>query len=127
MIAVDTNILVRIVTGEGAEAPRARALVAENEVFVGATVLLETSWVLWRIYGLTKAEVVEALRGLLGLPRAAFERRRQMVQALAWAEAGMEVADAMHLALTPEEHTFATFDRALLRRPRAVGREVTPP
>jgi predicted nucleic-acid-binding protein len=47
MLAVDANIIVRLLTNdERAEAARAKILLAENEVFVATTVLLETEWVL---------------------------------------------------------------------------------
>ena len=47
MIAVDTNVLVRLLTGDEPEqAAAARRLFASEAIWIGKTVLLETGWVL---------------------------------------------------------------------------------
>ena len=47
MLAIDTNVIVRIVTNDSPEqSPRARTLVESEDVFVCTSVLLETEWVL---------------------------------------------------------------------------------
>jgi len=47
MIAVDTNIVVRLLTNDDPEqAGRAAAVVKNGPVFIPKTVVLETEWVL---------------------------------------------------------------------------------
>ncbi len=51
MLAVDTNVVVRFLTGdEPAQAARARAIFQRETVFLGKTVLVETEWVLRSLY-----------------------------------------------------------------------------
>ena len=68
MLAVDTNLVVRLLTNDDrGQARRAAAIFAANEVFVPKTVLLETEWVLRHAYSLERAAVVRGLLGVLGL------------------------------------------------------------
>lgn len=116
MLAVDTNVLVRIVTEDDAEqSPKARRLVAENEIFISKTVLLELEWVLRRTYRLPAIEVLQHLRSFARLHQATVEDAARVADALAWSEHGMDFADAMHLASTGIEDcdAFASFDRKL--------------
>ena len=47
MLAVDTNLVVRLLTNdEPAQAKRAAAAFAANEIYIAKSVLLETEWVL---------------------------------------------------------------------------------
>ncbi len=70
MIAVDTNVLVRlIVRDDDVQARRAPALFEQNEIYVCKTVLLETEWVLRFSYKLDGATILDALKGAVGLPR----------------------------------------------------------
>ena len=47
MRAIDTNIVVRLLTADDAEqAKAARGLVEAGDIFLGVTVLLEAEWVL---------------------------------------------------------------------------------
>ncbi len=49
MIAVDTNVLVRLLTGDDpVQESAARSLFASGPIWIAKTVLLETSWVLRR-------------------------------------------------------------------------------
>lgn len=51
-VPVDTNILVRLATGDSpAEHAAAEALVVAGPVLILPTVLLETEWVLRSMYG----------------------------------------------------------------------------
>ena len=68
MIAVDTNGLVRLLTGDDArQAAAARALFAAESIWIAKTVLLETGWVLRSLYGLEERAIEEAFTRLLGL------------------------------------------------------------
>jgi predicted nucleic-acid-binding protein len=121
MIAIDTNVVVRLlVNDDAAQARRARKLVQAGEVLVPLTVLLETEWVLRYTYGLGPAEIVGLLRGLLGLPGVTSEDPPRLARALHGFERGIDFADALHIASSGEAASFATFDTKLQRRARGI-------
>ena len=114
MHAVDTNVLVRLFTGDdAAQAKRAAALFKKESIFVPKTVLLETEWVLRRLYRLERATVVSSFRKLGGLANVEFEQPLVVAQALQWCEDGLDFADALHLASSHNAHRFATFDEQM--------------
>lgn len=114
MHAVDTNVLVRLLTGDDAEqTKRAVALFKKETIFVPKTVLLETEWVLRRLYRLERMVVVTAFRKLFGLGNVEIEQPLVVTQALQWCENGMDFADALHLAGSQDSKKFATFDEHL--------------
>lgn len=116
MLAVDTDVLVRIVTEDDAQqSPKARRLVAENEIFISKTVLLELEWVLRRTYRLPAIDVLHHLRSFARLHQATVEDAVHVAKALDWSDQGMDFADALHLAATNTVacEAFATFDRKL--------------
>ena len=128
MVALDTSIVVRIVTNDDPEAVgRARALLASTTTFVGVTVVLESFWVLTKRYGMTVPAVVAALRLFAGLPGVTFEAYEAMDRAFAWSAAGMGIADAVHLALAQDHDAFATFDLDLVRAGARQGERVFAP
>ena len=92
MIAVDTNVLVRLLVGDVAAQENAalRAVQAADGVL-----LLETVWVLQSVYGAGRQEVCDSLQHVLtlGTPQTAMAPH-----ALQWFAEGMDFADALHLA-----------------------------
>lgn len=128
MLAIDTNVVVRILTNDDpVEAERARRLVSENKVFVAATVLLESAWVLASRYAVGERRVAQLLGDFVGLPTVSAEAPEEVREALRWAGDGWEVADAFHLAFSRDRGPFATFDRKLLRQAREHGVAVVEP
>lgn len=118
-IAVDTNVLVRLATGDSAgEHAAAAALLANTSVFVASTVLLEMEWVLRSRYRYRPTQFVAFVRWLLHEPGVEFVDSRSVRRALDLHEDGFVFADAMHIVASAGR-PFATFDRALLRRARA--------
>lgn len=116
MRAIDTNIIVRFLTGDDpAQANKARALIGHGPVFIPRTVILETEWVLRGAYEFSPQQIIPALRALAGLPGIALEDSFLVAKALDWAEAGMDFADALHLAASADCESFLTFDRQLAR------------
>jgi predicted nucleic acid-binding protein len=116
MLAIDTNIIVRYLTGDDPkQAEQARALIDREDVFVCTTVLLEAAWVLQATYEYARRQVVTALRDFAGLPHVTVEDPGLAAQALAWAAAGMDFAYALHLAKTSGCDGFVTFDRRFAR------------
>ena len=62
MIAVDTNLLVRLLSGDDAkQAVSARAVFSSGPIWIAKTVLLETGWVLRSLYGSEEGAIREAL------------------------------------------------------------------
>ena len=128
MVAVDTNVVVRLVTNDHpAQARKAVALFRAGPVFVAKSVLLETEWVLRYSYGLAAAPIAVALRALLGLPDVNVEDPPAVAAALTMFEQGLDFADAMHLASSGASVRFVTFDAGLVKRASRIARmEVAP-
>jgi predicted nucleic acid-binding protein len=122
VIAIDTNVLVRLVVADdAAQARRAKRLVEKSQVSVPTTVLLEAEWVLRSAYGFAPAEIALALRRFLGLPNVSPDAPGVVAQALDAYEAGLDFADALHLASGPRISAFYTFDRRLSKAARGIG------
>lgn len=116
MHAVDTNILIRLVTQDDfLQANLVANFFAEETIFISKTVLLETEWVLRYTYELDKNSILRALHGILGLPNVEIEDSFVVAQALTWFETGIDFADALHLASTPDASKFITFDKKLAK------------
>jgi predicted nucleic-acid-binding protein len=111
VIALDTNVLVRLVTRDDEEqVERARAALEGQQLFVAKTVLLETEWVLRFSYGLPRETIRAAFENVLGLRGLLAEDRSTVLLALAAYERGLDLADALHLASSAPADRFATFD-----------------
>lgn len=122
MIAVDTNILVRLMTADDADqAAAARSLFSSEAIWIAKSVLLETAWVLWRRYGFEERAVADALSKVLGLRNVKVEDEEAVVAALALVGEGLELADAIHLSSRPAGVVFVSFDRSFVRRARRAG------
>jgi predicted nucleic acid-binding protein len=116
VIAIDTHVLVRLVVGDDPrQARRARKLLENHDVVVATTVLLEAEWVLRSAYGFDRIQIAGAFRRFLGLPQVAPDSPAAVARALDAYDAGLDFADALHLAATPKAETFFTFDRRLAR------------
>ena len=122
MIAIDTNVAVRfLVADDVGQFDRAKRIFETQQVFVPTSVLLETEWVLRDKYEVAKPAVTAALRSLLKLPNVVAENSSCALQALEWAEAGMDLADALHLAASTQCSAFASFDKKLAKVSARVG------
>jgi predicted nucleic-acid-binding protein len=120
MLAVDTNILVRYITDDDPlQAKRARQIIEASDVFVASTVVLEAEWVLRGLYRFTPEQIATGLRIVFRLPTVRLEHPLRVAKALAWAEAGMDFADALHLAAAEDCEAFITFDRPLVKAARS--------
>jgi predicted nucleic acid-binding protein len=114
MMAIDTNLIVRYLTGDHPDqSARAKALIDSEDVFVCTTVLLETEWVLRSVYDYGVPPLAKALRAFAGLPHVTIEDADQAAQALDWMDAGMDFADALHLAKAQGCDAFVSFDQLL--------------
>lgn len=119
MITIDTNILIRfLINDDEVQHQKAKKLFLTKSVYVLKTVLLEAEWVLRGAFGLSKNTVEMALQKLLLLQDAHFEDKEAIFQAMRYYESGMDFADALHLASSPPQNTFKTFDKKLIRNAR---------
>ena len=122
MIAVDTNVVVRLLTGDDArQAARAATLFATEEIWLSKTVILETEWVLRSLYRFRGTQLSAALIALTSLSAVRVEDPAAVSVALGWASSGMDFADALHLASKGESAGFATFDEKLVKRAKGLG------
>jgi len=126
MIALDTNILVRVVAADDVrQTARARALINSQACFVTLTVTLELEWVLRSLYASPRDKIAHAIESLLDLPSLHFEREDDVLSALELYRAGFDFADALHHTGAAGCDAFATFDRDLIKR--AKRRSLKPP
>lgn len=124
MIAIDTNLVVRYLTGDHPEqSVRARDIIDGQAVFVAVTVVLEAEWVLRSVYGYSSAEVARALRAFGGLSTVTIEDSAIVALAFDLTENGMDFADALHLTKAAHCEEFVTFDRKFMKAAQAAGFE----
>lgn len=122
MIAIDTNIVVRYLTGDHPQqSRRAREIVDGQAVFVPVTVVLEAEWVLRSTYGYKPADVARALRAFGGLPGVTIEDAAMVAAAFDLAEGGMDFADALHLGRSEKQDALLTLDRRFVRAAQSAG------
>jgi len=117
MIGVDTNIVVRFLTGDDpSQAAKARAIFRKETVLIPETVILETEWALRHAYGFEPAAIHLAFSKLCGLPNVVLHNPHRMMTALQWYAGGMDFADALHLTASQECRIFYSFDGKLARK-----------
>jgi predicted nucleic acid-binding protein len=122
MLAIDTNVVVRYLTGDHPkQSARARKLIDDGDVYVGITVVLETEWVLRSVYGYQSADVCRALRAFAGLQSVTVEDEALVATALDRVESGLDFADALHLGKAGHCDALLTFDRRLIKAAKAAG------
>lgn len=120
MATLDTNVLVRWLTDDDAKqsviVARLFELAIEKDerLFVPATVILETEWVLRSCYRFDKPLVIAALDALLGVIELEFQTESALEQALwLFKQAGApDFADCLHVALVSQagQGPLLTFD-----------------
>jgi len=122
MVAVDTNVLVRLLTADDPkQASVAQSLFAAAPIWIAKTVLLETSWVLRSLYGFEESAVHDAFTKLLGLKNVQAEDEQSVSAALTLTARGIEFADAMHLSSRSPGAVFVSFDKSFVNRARRAG------
>jgi len=117
MIAVDTNLLVRILTNDDPiQARRALEILKSDDIFIPKTVLLETEWVLRHAYEIKRSNIILGFQKLLGLANVNVEDPDSIYQAVSWYQNKLDFADALHLASSRRCVGFATFDSSLIKK-----------
>lgn len=121
MIAIDTNVLVRFLTRDDkAQYRKVLALFAKNDIFIPATVILETEWVLRYSYGFSPETILDAFTKTFGLPNVKIKNPDAVAQAIELTRHGLDFADALHLSASHECKQFATFDAACIKKAKGL-------
>ncbi len=124
MISIDSNILVRLFTGDDkGQATKAKRLFAKEHIYITKTVMLETEWVLRCAYEFEAGAIADAFTILIGQQNVTLEDTQHIAQAASLLRNGMDFADALHLACS-QNYIFATFDRKLKTKATDAGLDV---
>ncbi len=120
MAAIDTNVLVRLVTrDDAAQYEKASAFVAKHQpVLVTQLSLLELAWVLISRYGLDKIKVGQVMAALLEMVELDVEQPAILEAALkTWQGSKADFADCFILETVKaaSEAPLATFDATLAK------------
>jgi predicted nucleic acid-binding protein len=121
---VDTNVLVRLATGDDAkEHQAAAAALAARPWRILPTVILETEWVLRSVYGFSPSQFADFVGWLDANARISVDNGDAILAAATHHRAGLDFADALHIAQASGE-PFLTFDKALRRKAGKLGLHV---
>ena len=116
MIAVDTNIVVRLLTKDDLKQYQQSLKLFQNEnIFICDTVILETEWVLRFAYKFSPSKLCQAFIKLFGLPNVYLTDADRIAKVLEWHQNGLDFADALHLANSQNCAKLYTFDRQFSR------------
>ncbi|MFA5491260.1 MAG: type II toxin-antitoxin system VapC family toxin [Candidimonas sp.] len=127
-IAIDTNVLVRLLTRDDETQCTAAIRVVQVAVeggvpvLISSGVLLETEWVLRSRYKISPAEIQQAFNAILETHELMVQEPAVVEEALElWRnQAGADFADCMHVANASQHaRTLATFDQNAARLPGA--------
>lgn len=122
MRAIDTNLIVRILTNDHPQqALKARTLIDGERVAVATSVMLETAWVLRSTFAFSQSEIIPALRKFIAHPNVDLVERQLVEHGLDLASQGLDLADALHIAATWDCTSFVTFDKPLQKVARKLA------
>lgn len=123
MPAVDTNVLVRLLTMDDPDqTERAEALLRRGPLWVSTVVLVETIWVLTAVYAWSKEQLLAMLSTLADSRDFTVDEPLPVAAAVAsFASSKADFADclALELARAHDELPFATFDGDAAKLPGA--------
>ncbi|MDJ0673901.1 MAG: type II toxin-antitoxin system VapC family toxin [Calothrix sp. MO_167.B42] len=121
MVVVDTNIIVRLLTQDDElQYQKSLDIFQTQTIFIPDTVVLETEWVLRFAYKFKPVEICTALRKLFGLSNVNLSNASLISQVLQWHEAGLDFADAFHLAQSQNHLEFYTFDEKFVKKAKGI-------
>jgi predicted nucleic-acid-binding protein len=128
MLAVDTNVVIRIMMDDDpVQNGRALQIFDRETIFLAKSVVLETEWVLRSLYRLHPARFAGAVEAMISLENVRCEDETAVRQALAWHQAGMDFADALHLASSTRATQFVTFDQDMIKAAKRLDLPVSAP
>jgi predicted nucleic-acid-binding protein len=115
-VAVDTNVIVRLmIADDKKQLQTVHELLEAETFFVPLTVLLEAHWVLRSRYNMTAQDTATALLGLSRLRGIELQNGPWAEWAITRFAEGADFADMLHLAACDDVTQLATFDRNLGR------------
>ena len=115
MLAIDTNILVRLVAiDDAAQVTKSREVI-EPGAFISFGVAMEAEWVLAKAYRMSRDDIWTAMTELMATGCLTTPNDADLLWALDRYRAGADFADMLHIASARGTDGFATFDRSLLR------------
>jgi len=126
MIGLDTDVLIRYLTGDDpVQSARAtevfeRRLTSKNPGFVSVVAIVETVWVLDRAYGLSAREIATTVERLLQVEVLTIENEQQVFTAMVALKQGRgSFADSLIAGLGARAGCARTltFDQKALRLP----------
>ena len=117
-VALDTNLLVRLLTNDDPQQARrvAELIDASSACFVPITVVLELEWVLRGAYQLPREAILHAMRRLIAIRQLHLEQEEQVLQALDAYAQGLDFADALHRLRSEGCSALVSLDRAFVSR-----------
>ena len=116
MISVDTNIIIRLLTGDDQiQLKKVKSLFSKENIYITTTVILECEWVLKYAYQFKQSEITNAFQSLFGLTNVQLENPLAISNAIHWYQKGMDFADAIHLAHSSSADAFVTFDKKFIK------------
>ena len=126
MIALDTNILARLLLADdAAQLVRVKTLLGKKQNYTTPiTVMLELVWVL-EANDCSPPEIQRGINLLLGLANFKPANAQELKQALAWYADGLDFADALHLALSQDTKQLVTFDKKFAKMAKKSGASLT--
>ncbi len=111
MVAIDTNIIVRLLTRDDeSQYKKALALFEKYDIFIADTVILETEWVLRYAYNFGQASICNSFKKVFGLSNIHLSNPSRIALAIQWHGEGLDFADALHLSQCQEYERLYTFD-----------------
>jgi predicted nucleic-acid-binding protein len=114
--SIDTNIVVRVITGDDpVQTPIADRLIAAEPVLMSATVMMESEWVLRSFFGYSRERLAVALSKFMEIDNVQVEDRERFLWALACFAKGADLADMLHVAMPKAATSFVTFDQEVAR------------
>ncbi len=117
MVSIDTNIIIRLLTGDDKKQfPKAEKIFAKEQVFIADTVILATEWVLRFAYTFKPEDIQQALTKLLGLPNVYINNPENLYRVIQLYEKGLDFTDAMHLVVSLNGDSLLTFDKTFVHR-----------
>lgn len=122
MLSLDTNVLARYLLGDDLEQQKqASILISNNQCFVLMTVILELAWVL-KSQKIGKVIIIQKLIELSKLSNIHLENEQVFKNAMSWAIQGMDIADAIHSALSQNySHLpMTTFDINFIKKSQSL-------
>ena len=119
MLAVDTNVLVRLLTRDDAKQASAADAAVAKGAWISRLALAETAWVLDAVYARTPAQIIAALDLLLAHASLVVQDADVVRSALAHyrAKPALGFSDCLLLEIARKagQLPLATFDRTLAR------------